>query len=337
MKFNRQEVLNLLLSLKPGLDSKGNLEQSECFVFKGGKAHAFNDKIMCCVDTPLELEGAFPADPLLELLTKLTVDEVDIAQTEEGIRVKTGRSKTLIRSEAEVSLPLDEVESPEEWKPLPDDFVKAITMVLPCCSRIKEPFALTCVHLHENWVEACDKVQMGRYTLDTGVKDRVIISRNSMSSVVSMNPKEFSETDTWMHFRGDGGAVLSCRRQRHNFFDLSDHVKEKGGTEFDLPKGIASVLTRCNIFSSNNDDDENIVSVSVSKGGVVLKGEGKVGWYKEKVKSDWDGDSISFKADPALLINLSKNSDKCVISEDKLRVVSGPFCFITATKQEDSE
>jgi hypothetical protein len=334
MKVDRQKLIAELTNLIPGLDLKGELNQSECFVFKGGKAYTFNDEVMSCVDTKLDLEGAFPAAPLLSLLNKLKTEEVNLSQVDEGVKVTTSRNKTLIRSEKEVVLPLNEVDSPEEWKELPEKFVEAIGLIISCCSKNKDPFALTCIHLHENWVEACDGAQMGRFTLDTGVSARVIITGKSMKKIISLNPKEFSESEVWMHFRNEDGVVLSCRRHLHNYTDLSCHVEQVDGTEFELPKGIADVLARCGIFSGS--EDENVVSVSISdKGKMTLKGSGASGWYMERMKVDWDGEPITFRIDPNLLTGLSTRSNKCLISEDKLVVKSDAFQYITATKKEE--
>ena len=58
--MNREDILEALEIVKPGLASKEHIEQSTCFAFKNGKVMTFNDEIS--VSHPVEgldgLEGA---------------------------------------------------------------------------------------------------------------------------------------------------------------------------------------------------------------------------------------------------------------------------------------
>ena len=78
MKINREELLNQLESVQPGLSIREIIEQSSCFVFQDGKVITYNDEIFCSQKTPLKIKGAVLAAPLIALLRKMVETEVDI-------------------------------------------------------------------------------------------------------------------------------------------------------------------------------------------------------------------------------------------------------------------
>ena len=78
MRINREELLHQLETVAPGLSQKAIIEQSNCVVFQDGKVQTFNDEVSCCTDCCLKITGAVKAKALLELLRKLSEDQLDI-------------------------------------------------------------------------------------------------------------------------------------------------------------------------------------------------------------------------------------------------------------------
>jgi hypothetical protein len=331
MKVNRKKLVAELSSMSAGLDTKEGMDQGNCIAFKDGKTFTYNDEVMCCMETELlvDLEGAVPFDPLLNLLRKSKAEEVKIEQKGNGIRVISGRGKTLIRVEKEIQLELKDVEETGEWKKLPEDFAKAVSMVLPCCSKSKDDFVLSCVHLHPKWIESCDDIQMSRYDMETGFSKSTIVRAASMKNITSMQPTEFSETDSWIHFRRGEGPIMSCRRHMKKYPDLDEHV-EVEGTSVALPDGIGDVLSRCELFSKEvKEGADNLLTVVLTENKIIIKGSGRVGWHKEEADVEWDAGPVRFNIPPELLMSLSKLEGACVISENSMAVVSPPFKYIT--------
>ena len=78
LKINREELLQQLESVVPGLSVKEIIEQSKCFVFKDKKVMTYNDEVACTQDSCLDIEGAVEAMPLISLLRKLKEEEIDL-------------------------------------------------------------------------------------------------------------------------------------------------------------------------------------------------------------------------------------------------------------------
>ena len=118
----------------PGLSPKEIIEQSSCFVFMDRMVHTYNDEISCSQSSLLKVEGAVPAIPFISILRKLEEDELDIRTNEENsqLLVKGKRRRAGIRIDSKVLLPIEEVDKPKKWKPLPADFADAVAITQPC-------------------------------------------------------------------------------------------------------------------------------------------------------------------------------------------------------------
>jgi hypothetical protein len=75
-RINREEFLRNLESVEPGLSPREILEQSSCFIFQKGWIKTFNDEVACKIKSPLKLEGAVQAAPLLAILSAIVYWQV---------------------------------------------------------------------------------------------------------------------------------------------------------------------------------------------------------------------------------------------------------------------
>ena len=272
--------------VEPGLSKKAIVEQSDCLVFGGGRVTTFNDEVYCDGPCPLngDVAGAVPAPKFLEILRKLEQEELEVTLTEGRLAFKgKGRERFTLRLEAEVSLPVNEVEAPKGWKPLHPDFCEAVAAVGQCASRDQSQFQLTCVNLGEKWVEALDDMQLARWRLATGLAKPVLVRQSSVRHLKQMGVTEFAEGEGWLHFRTKkGGLRLSCRHYAGDYEELGPYMKFSG-TPTELPKGLDEALDKAQIFSAE-DAEANQVLIQLGAGKMVIKGQGVSGWYKETKK-----------------------------------------------------
>ena len=56
--INRELFLEQLESVQPGLSTREIIEQSSCYVFRGGEVITFNDEIACSQKCDIGIEGA---------------------------------------------------------------------------------------------------------------------------------------------------------------------------------------------------------------------------------------------------------------------------------------
>lgn len=330
IRINRTELLQSLQTVQPGLSPRDIVEQSSCFVFRDGYVMTYNDEVACRTLTPLpeEITGAVQAKPLTDILGKLQEDEVEI-QIGEGEFLVIGKKRRAgIRMEAEITLPIDSAEKPsDEWVEMHEDFIEAVSIVQECAGRDESQFALTCIHIHPKWIEACDNFQMTRFKLRTGIKTKCLIRKESLKHIISLEMKEFNETETWIHFRNASGLILSCRRYLEDFPDLRP-IMDFTGQPTQLPKGLGDAADKAEVFSAENADN-NQVLIKLKAGKLRIKGVGNSGWYAEDKKLKYDGPELSFQIAPKLLKELSRKHNECEVSADRLKVNGGKWVFVT--------
>jgi len=330
MKINRKQFLAELQSVQSGLAPKEIIEQSSCFVFTGEDVMTFNDDIACTQTSQLKIKGAIKAKTLMSMLEKWVDEEIDVELVENELMIKGARRKAALIMEAEVLLPVDEIELPKNWKDLPPEFADAVHMVKSCAGEDPSNFALSCIHLHPEWMEACDNFQAARYLLDIPVKKPVLVKQEALKSIKGLNMLAVSETKNWIHFRNDTDLVLSCRRYLEDYHDITG-LLEKKGTKIPLPDGLKEASEIASIFSSDNKD-HNLITVRLKEGKMQLKGKGVSGWFTETRKTKYKGDPLSFAIDPKLLAELVDRFDKCQICKDPdlLKITfQGKYVFVS--------
>lgn len=332
---NREQLLGELESVTPGLSKREAIEQASCFVFKDGKVITFNDEVACFQKCSVKLDGAVQAQPLLDLLRRLTDDEVTVLTEEKDgaheFIIKGKRGRAGLTFEAAVLLPVDKIEIPKKWQDLHKDFTDAVNMVQHCASNDESMFAVTCVHIAPGFVEATDRVQIARYELDTGFSASLLIRRNALKSVMPIGMTQFVETPEWVWFRNPVGLSVAVRRHTDNFVDLSQFLKLKDAKPATLPKSIAETAEKCEIFSSQNAA-ENFITIRLTNGKIRFEGRGANGWYRETRKIDYAGPTMEFIMAPELLAKLVKNGNSCEITAGKLRVGTGKFSYVTCLR-----
>lgn len=330
MQINRDDLLAKMEMLQPGLSSREDLQQSSCIVFRDGVAATFNEEISCRIKVPLKFTAAVPAAKLMVLLRKLPDETIDVELSNHELLVRgKKRRRAGIPIETEIVLAIDVVEKPDSWGPLDDEFSKAVALVESCGSRDVNNFTLTCVHLTPKWVEACDRKQITRYRMDTGIKTPALVKRDSIKQIVALGMVKVAETDTWLHFKNSAGLVLSLRRFVEDYPAMKEFLKVEG-TPTKLPKGLAAAVDLAEEFSRENAE-VNHVTVKIAGDKLTVRGEGPMGWFEEPKKIVYSGQPMSFTISPAILSEIvrSKMTDKCIVSQKRLKVDGGKWVYIT--------
>ncbi len=338
MLVKRKELLQKLESVANGLSPRDILEQSSCFIFKGGEVITYNDEVACRVKVDLKITGAITASKLIELLRRLVEEDLDVEQ-EDGELVLIGKKRQAgIKMDKEILLAVDKIEKPKEWKRLAEDFTDAVKVVVQCAGHDESMFTSTCVHLHPKFLEASDNYKMARYKLKTGFNDRALVRGSAIQAITQLGMTEFNESETWLHFRNPSGLIVSCKRYSDvdEFPDLTPWINSKGHPSV-LPKGLPEALSRANIFTSENTDEQNHVSIELKPGKVRIRGEGASGWYSETKKLTYNGKPMKFFIAPKLFMDLLRQHNECEISPETIKIDNGKFVYVASLDVSDNE
>lgn len=328
VRIKREDLLAALEDVQPGLSAREVLEQSSCFAIEDGFVTTYNDEVACTAPIKLgkSFKGAVQAASLLSILRKIPDDEIAVSNGEGELRIAGKGRESGVTMEAEIMLPLAQLERPKKWTPLHEDFAEALSMTQECAGKDLTMFASACVHLTPKWLEACDNYQMIRFRIPTGFKGKSLVKKESIKHVVASGATEFCETESWIHFRNPRGLIISCRRFVEEFMSLTEHLKVEGQPT-NLPKGLAKELDCCEVFSSENAD-QNQVMVELLPGKLRVKGQGVTGWFRAKKNIKYSGPRLSFLIAPKLLKDITAKHNECFVSAERLKVDGGRWTYV---------
>lgn len=331
MRTNRENLLGVLQSISPGLAPKESIQQGTCFVFKDKKVRTFNDEIACLRDSPIDITCAVTAKPLIDLLSRLEEDEIDILIENGEFQVRGKGRRCGVRMDAAITLPVVS-EVPETWTALDPNFCEAVSVAYPCASTDESKFTLTCVHIHPDWVEGCDQTQLARYPIKTGVTEPTLIRASAASKIVPCGVSEVAVTKSWIHFRNTSGLLISCRRFMDEYFDLTQFLARGELEKVVLPGGLEEMVAKAEIFSGDSSVGNHVI-VSIGSDIISIRGEGANGWFEERKSVVYHGKPIKFLVAPKLILAVSKKSNECYIDGKRLFLDTGKFSFVTSTVQ----
>lgn len=326
MKVDRQEVLKALTVASVGLTKREILEQSNAFVFVDGEVITFNGEILTRGKSPLEIEGAVPAEDLLKILSKLPDEEVDIRMRSGEMIVKGKRRSAGITRMSDVHLPFEDVPKPKKFRPIPEVLMGVLRQAAYVCGRDETQPRTTEVHVTPSMVESSDNYRLFRYEAETGFREGALIPAASINAIGPLTIEAVSQRGGWVHFRVPGGATLSLRGSVGDYPDLGPHLELDSPEKVILPRNLADILARAEVMQDS--DYDAIVDVTIADGMLTLKASKDSGWYRESKRIKYDGRPLRFHVHPRFLADVLQKTNKVLIREDRLKLVAGEAVFV---------
>jgi DNA polymerase III sliding clamp (beta) subunit (PCNA family) len=351
MKINREELKDALAIVKPGLASKDLLEQTTSFAFMGNRVVTYNDRIS--ISHPIEgidITGVVKAEELYGLLSKLKKEEIEIDfdETEAKIEliVKCGRLNAGLRLETEIQLPIEEeIGHLELWEEISDpNFLKYLSFAMNTCSNDLSQPKLTAVAIQENGsILGCDGFRLLECYGEKIFPKDILIPAKSVSEVVKLKPTEWILSKDWVHFRNSADTIISCRLFNMTYIEQPqiDTVLdfEEGGEAIEFPTAIDEMLERVSQFSKRDFVFDEVVTVDISDGKLVLSAtSGDTGsWANEKRSVSYKG-NVSFSITPVLLRDIIKETRSFGLSPDldkaKFTPESGEWEYVIMLRKQ---
>ncbi|MBU0777731.1 hypothetical protein KKF82_05695, partial [Patescibacteria group bacterium] len=130
-KFDRQELLDILDKLKPGLSSRDIVEQTTHYLFMEDRIAAYNDKLCLVAECLIGFTGSVRAEEFYKLLAKSLVKEISLDLEEEQLKIKAGKTSFGLAYTEEGRIH-EKVRSLEQdslkWKPLSKELKEAMVL-----------------------------------------------------------------------------------------------------------------------------------------------------------------------------------------------------------------
>jgi len=341
MEINRKELLEALNAVKPGLASKEVLEQTTSFIFQKKKIYTYNDEIAITTDTPLDITGAIPSKELHGILTKKSEEVLNIEVVDNELQIKGKRSKSGIRLDEEITIPIKEIGKPKEWNKIPENFTQALKMCVGSASTDMTKPVLTCIHLFENYVESMDNLRLTRFDLsktdddgDLFFPDHILLPASSAAQLINYTPVKYSLTDGWIHFKCGNNVIFSCRIQEGEYPEIEQYIELKKSASLKLPSNLTDIINKAAIFASSDFDSDTQIKVTIKEKKIVIRGEGNTGWFEESAKIKYEGKPVTCYLHPAHLSYIISHLDHCEVNENAMKFIGNDFCHVISIESE---
>lgn len=341
MKINRNDLLDSLKKVQPGLAAKEIIEQSQCFVFSDGELITYNDEIMisCPCTVAEKITGAVRAEELFALLSKIKDETIEIVVKDDELQVISKRSKAGIPFSADIELPFDELQLPgdDDWIPLPESFAEGIWKCSVTASRDMTKPVLTCIHLNGRSIESSDDYRITSFQMPGKrkvFKDPVLLPATSARELARYVPTEYGLTQGWAHFTNEDGVIFSSRVFHEEEYPDVGQFLEVEGKPVDIPDGMEAVLERAGIFSKAEIAEDESIEVAIGTKAMTISGEGDHGWFVEEIPIKRKGKNIRFRINPSFFKDLIDLHPKITVGEDRIRIETENFVHVVSLMVE---
>lgn len=336
MIIDRQKLVDALNLAKIGTSPKGELlQQSNSFIFDGGRLITFNDEIRTDSPSPIDIECAVLSDEFLKVLGRFPDDEVDVfisgkkGQGQELI-IKGKRKSAGITCFDEITLPHEAVPTPDGWSKLGKDVSDMLQHAASVCGHNVAQEKTTMVHVTPDIIEASDNYRILRAKLATGFIDECMIPATSIKAMRDIKIKRVSIGEGWVHFRTVAKQIISVRCSHETYHDDMELMMQVDGSAITFPKNLADILARATVMMDT--DDLPLISIELTKNKIKVESRKDNGWYRENKKIKYDGVPLNFSVRPASLLEMLKRTHSAVVDSNggKMKIIADNVQFLIA-------
>lgn len=316
--IKRQDFLDALSKVKPGLAKKEIVEQSTHFIFDKDRIWTYNDQIHICQKFDSGLSGAVMADHFYKLLEKLPGDELSIAAKEGKIVLSIGdKIKSNIKIDPDIKIQPIQIPAinSQKWEELPKNFHEAIVFSAFSASRNMIRPELCCIYVARGFAIGCDTFRGTRYILDSELKQEFLIPATAAAQLSKYNPYKVLYENGWLHFINKEKTTFSCRTIEEEYPEQIWHFFDVEGEEVKLPQDFLDAVGRAQVMITADFDLDQTVTLTMENNQVVCFSEGDYGDFYEKADIEYDGPKLEIKVHPTFLKEILKHLQTVIVGE----------------------
>lgn len=331
MKVKKDELLEALSKIKPGLSDKSIIEQTDHFIFDNDFIRTYNDEIAISYPFKSGFRLAIKADEFFKLISKVEAQEIELNENDGTLNLTIEKAKGSIKGSmvtvTEIKCPTITIKT-KRWFALPKDFSDAIrfcSFSADCNMLMKE---LTCLCINNNYVLSSDNFRATKYEMDSKLP-QFLLPATVAQELAKYHPTHYviEVEGAWIHFKNADGVIFSSRI-------IEGEYPQEGvwglftqkGDSIVIPEGLKESLDRAKIFSQQIMGVDDLIQIRVYKSGkLTCRGEGALGWVEEEFKVDYKKKDFEVKVSPEALIEILAHVKEMKVSDDKLHFEGEKF------------
>lgn len=315
MKINRQELLDAVALLMPGINKQGIWEQAMGFLYFN-KTKIYSNNLSINVSLPFitPLNCGIPATEFFNLLQAINDVEIELDEEENSVSIKT--KKTLV-SMNKIKDDNNFLVSPSigNWEKLPIDFIDAIEFCKFSAATDVLMGALSYVFVKNNYVLSCDNTRATRFEMKSGISDELLIPLVAANEIKKYTPIEYLIDGSFLFFKNEKDIIFGCLTANEKYKEdvINSIFKIKNGKGLRFPNTLKETLTRTGIFAEIVDK-RRFVTVKIGDNKIVCESVGNSGKIIETGRIRMS-ETIEFKILIAQFSEILNRTQQATLSE----------------------
>jgi hypothetical protein len=325
MKINREELLQALKKIKPGIAKKDIVEQTTHFIFTGLEVITFNDSISIKYPLKTDFKCSVPAEDFFKIISELDCENLELKLKESILHFETGKAKVKMPVSLEINKSLL-VKENDKWKDLPEDFIDAISFCLFSAAKDMTKIVLTYIDIKGDIVSSSDNYRITQYQMKKKLGSPILISAEAVQELIKFKIKKYSLTDSWTFFSTKDGIIFSCKRISETFPDLTRILNMVEGQKIKFAKETQKAVQISSIFAEGNFDIDRKIKVKIENGKLTCIGEKQSGRVEFCVDSPtMKNKEIEFTINPEFFLKILSSCSNAIVGKGKITFISDNF------------
>lgn len=338
MKIDREELINVLSILKPGLSKKSIIEQTTHFIFTGKELLTYNDRICVLYPFKTDFSCSVPAEEFYKILIGIHCDEVELSFEKEKMLIIGENIKASLATDTGEDI-IDRVKSLSLAKAikkkalLPKDFFEALSLCIFSASKDATRPVFTGILIEDKYVASTDGIRISEYKMKSSIDDVVLIPATSVDELLKFNAEYFYIDKTWIYFIDKNNAIFATILLNEEYPDYTRILKGFDTKEIVLPDNMQQIIETSSILAEGDFELDKEIIVEISQGKIKCKGQNEKGSIVYNRSIDYYDEDLSFVINPYCLSKILSHTQSMFYGENKVMFKDKSFKHIIALGQ----
>ena len=294
MEVNREDLLDVLNLVRPGLSQKEVIEQSNHFIFNKDEVLAYNDELLISYPFDIEIQCTVDASLFLKLISKMKHEHVSIELKEEKLEVwdeKTSAHIPIVK-DSEIYEYIRNVtkELPKaDWHRLSQDFIEGLKLCAFSADTDRTNGTLTCVRVEGEDIMSGSRNRCSWYKMDKKVEENFYVEAALIEELSKYKDiSSYTLSKAWAHFKSESGVTFSARRVIPlDLLPFREPFEEfPNGVRIRIPADLKSSIETVNIVNEGEQGADKWVTLIINSEMITCKAETTKGAIFEEVPFD---------------------------------------------------
>ena len=309
-KLGKEELLNTLNKLRPGLASKPIVEELQHFHFCNDSVSTYNEDILMRATLKTGIECSVNAERFLKLLSGIRGEEIEF-EKKKGELIIEGETASFGLAYSELGEVFGKIEGVEIKKPkkVEKEFIDGLRLCSFSASKDAGDLLLSNICVSGNSILSSDRARCSWFEAEEEYP-KMLIPSFSITKIIGQDFEKFACDDTWLHLIGD--VEFSCLLKGGDY--PSSRVKEFFPEEYpkgyDLPKELEGALGSAEVLMDKDFILDKEAKFYFEKDRLIVEAEKEdLGWFSEEIPlKDGPKKEFMFKVNPVFMREVMKVS-----------------------------